>query len=65
MFPQVAYIGCGLINGSLARALTAAGLAERQVAYSRSEATRVRVRALGLSTKWSTPRRLQPPVPTS
>ena len=48
MFSQVAYIGCGLINGSLARALTAAGLAERQVAYSRSEATRVRVRALGI-----------------
>lgn len=48
LFSQVAYIGCGLINSSLARALTAEGLTERQVAYSRSEATRARVRALGI-----------------
>ena len=45
---RVAYIGCGLINSSLARALAAAGAVEHQVAFSRSQATRDRVRALGI-----------------
>ncbi len=48
LFSRIAYIGCGLINGSLARAVAAAGLAEHQVAFARTRATRDRVRELGI-----------------
>ncbi len=48
MFGRVAYIGCGLINGSLARALAVEQLAAEQVVYSRTAATRARVRELGI-----------------
>ncbi len=48
LFSRVAYIGCGLINSSLARALTAAVAVEHQVAFARTRATRDRVRELGI-----------------
>ncbi len=48
LFTRIAYIGCGLINSSLARAVTRGGLAEHQVAFARTRATRDRVRELGI-----------------
>jgi cyclohexadieny/prephenate dehydrogenase len=48
LFSRVAYIGCGLINSSLARALAANGVAGHQVAFARTRATRDRVHELGI-----------------
>ncbi|MGQ9724246.1 MAG: prephenate dehydrogenase [Tepidimonas sp.] len=47
-FEQLAVIGCGLMGGSFALALKAAGLVQRVVGYARSPQTRARARALGV-----------------
>ena len=47
-FGRVALLGIGLVNGSLARALRARGLARSVVAWSRRAETRRRAAALGI-----------------
>lgn len=47
-FEQLAVIGCGLMGGSFALALKAAGLVQRVVGYARSPQTLARARALGV-----------------
>ncbi|WP_143904067.1 prephenate dehydrogenase [Tepidimonas thermarum] len=47
-FEQLAVIGCGLMGGSFALALKAAGLVQRVVGYARSPHTLARARALGV-----------------
>ena len=47
-FGRVALLGIGLVNGSLARALRARGLARSVVAWSRRAETRGRAAALGI-----------------
>jgi len=51
MFPRMALIGFGLIGGSIARAARAQGLAGEIVATARSQATRARVKELGIADR--------------
>ena len=53
-FERVALIGIGLINGSLALNLRAAGIAGEIVACARTEATLEKARALGLADRTTT-----------
>lgn len=48
-FDKIALIGLGLIGSSLAHAIRRAGLADHIAGYARSEATRARVKKLGLT----------------
>ena len=48
LFKTIAFIGFGLINSSLARVVKTKGLAEKIHAYSRSEATRAKIRKLNI-----------------
>lgn len=48
MFKQLGLIGCGLMGGSFALALKQAGLVQRVVGYSKSDATLERARQLGV-----------------
>jgi len=54
MLGQVTIVGVGLIGGSLARALKAAGQAERIVGAGRSEQSLVRARQLGVVDAYDT-----------
>lgn len=47
-FEQLGVIGCGLMGGSFALALKAAGLVQRVVGYARSPQTLARARSLGV-----------------
>ena len=48
LFKTIAFIGFGLINSSLARVVKTKGLAEKIHAYSRSEATRAKIKKLNI-----------------
>ena len=48
MFEQLGLIGCGLMGGSFALALTRAGLVKRVVGYSKSPSTTERARQMGI-----------------